>query len=310
MHQAGALLRHTGAIVAVFQAPGWHASCCEERMPDCSHLAPAPAAAWLATLRLRFARDAATTRLVERAHRGPLRVQKPLYPEGPGICHAIMLHPPGGVVGGDQLGIDVVAGAGAHAFLTTPGAAKWYRANGKVSHQRVQLRVEAGAACEWMPQESIFYDAAHVDLHHDVELATGARYIGTEILCFGRRASGERFTGGAVRQHTRIRLAGKLVWWEQGVATPEPAMDSVLGLNGRSVCATLIAVGPPAPPALLAALRALDPALGLTQLKSLLVARYLCDDSETARQALVRVWQHLRPHLLGCAAPLPRIWHT
>ena len=267
---------------------------------------------WLAELRLRFARDTgdATTRLVERAHRGPLRVQKPLYPEGPGICHAIMLHPPGGVVGGDRLEIDIDAGAGAHAFLTTPGAAKWYRANGKVSSQRVTVRVGSAGACEWMPQESIFYDAAQVELNHDVELAAGARYIGSEILCFGRRASGEQFTSGLVRQHTRIRLGGKLVWWEQGAITPGPSMDGLLGLGGRSVCATLIAVGPPVPAALLGTLRALDPALGLTQMKSVLVARYLCDDSETARHALVRLWQHVRPHLLGCAAPMPRIWQT
>ena len=279
-------------------------------MPDCSQPLPTAAAPWLASLRLRFTDDAGTTRLVERSHRGPLRVQKPLYPEGPAICHAIMLHPPGGVVGGDQLFVDIAAGAGTHAFLTTPGAAKWYRANGKVSIQRVAVRVDADGACEWMPQESIFYDAAQVDLHHTVELAAGARYIGSDILCFGRRASHERFTSGAVRQHTSIRLAGKLVWWEQGAIAPGPATAGVLGLGGRTVCATLIAVGPPVSSTLLATLRALDPALGITQMKSVLVARYLCDDSETARLALVRVWQHLRPHLLGCAAPLPRIWQT
>lgn len=278
-------------------------------MPDCSH-PDSTAAPWLATLALRFARDGATTRLVGRTHRGPLRVQKPLYPEGAAICHAIVLHPPGGVVGGDRLDIAVDAGPHAHAFLTTPGAAKWYRANGNVSTQRVMVRVGAGGACEWMPQESIFYDAARVDLHHEVDLAAGARYIGSDILCFGRRASSERFASGAVRQHTRIRLAGKLVWWEQGAITPGPAMDGLLGLRGCTVCATLIAVGAPVPAALLATLRALDPRLGLTQMKSVLVARYLGDDSETARQALVRVWQHLRPHLLGCAAPLPRIWQT
>jgi urease accessory protein len=283
-------------------------------MPDCSHadtdLHPA-AAPWHASLRLRFVDDAGTTRLVERAHSGPLRVQKPLYPEGPAICHAIVIHPPGGVVGGDCLAVAAAAGAGSHAFITTPGAAKWYRANGKLSRQDVRIAAGEGAAFEWMPQETIFFDDANVVLDHEVELAAGARYIGSEILCFGRRASGESFQRGVIRQRTRIRSAGKLVWWEQGVIDGAgPAMHSRFGLGGASVCATLIGVGAPVPASLMAAMRALDPALALSQVKSVFVARYLCDDSETARRIMARVWQALRPHLLGCEAPLPRIWNT
>jgi urease accessory protein len=283
-------------------------------MPDCSHPAPSlhsAAAPWHAKLRLRFADDAGTTRLVERAHSGPLRVQKPLYPEGPGICHAIVIHPPGGVVGGDCLSVDAAAGAGSHAFVTTPGAAKWYRANGRVSCQDVRIAAGAGAAFEWMPQETIFFDEADVVLQHEVELAAGARYIGGEILCFGRRASGESFRSGVIRQRTRIRSAAKLVWWEQGaIDGASPAMRSRFGLNGASVCATLIGVGPPVPANLMAAMRARDPALALSQVKSVFVARHLGDDSETARHTMARVWQALRPHLLGCEAPLPRIWNT
>jgi urease accessory protein len=283
-------------------------------MPDCSHadtdLHPATVP-WHASLRLRFADDAGTTRLVERAHSGPLRVQKPLYPEGPGICHAIVIHPPGGVVGGDCLAVDAAAGAGSHAFITTPGAAKWYRANGKVSRQDVRIAAGEGAAFEWMPQETIFFNDASVVLDHEVELGAAARYIGSEILCFGRRASGESFRSGTIRQRTRVRSAGKLVWWEQGaIDGAGPAMQSRFGLGGASVCATLIGVGAPVPASLMAAMRALDPALGLSQVKSVFVARYLCDDSETARRIMARVWQALRPHLLGCEAPLPRIWNT
>ncbi|MDB5934375.1 MAG: urease accessory protein [Massilia sp.] len=276
-------------------------------MPDCSH--PNPTTAWHASLRLRFAEDAGATRLVERAHEGPLRVQKALYPEGPRICHSIVIHPPGGVVGGDRLSIDASAGAGTHAFITTPGASKWYRANGKVSRQDVRIDAGAGAAFEWLPQETIFFDGANVELHHDVQLEEGARYIGGEILCFGRRASGETFRSGVVRQRTQVRSAGKLVWWEQG-AIDAAGIKSRFGLGGASVCATLIAVGAPVPANLLATMRGLDVALALTQVKSVCVARYLGDDSEAARHAIIKVWQALRPHLLGRAAPLPRIWNT
>jgi len=266
---------------------------------------------WAASLRLRFEDDAGTTRLVERSHSGPLRVQKPLYPEGARICHAIMIHPPGGIVGGDRLAIDAIAGPSAHAFLTSPGAAKWYRANGKISVQEVRIDAAEGAVVEWMPQETIFFNDAQVRMEHSVTLAAGASYIGCEILCFGRSASGERFESGSIAQRTQIRQGGKLLWWEQGrLAGGSAAMGSVQGLGGASVCATLIGVGTPLPGALLAGMRTIDPALAVTQVKSVFVARYLCGDSETARAVMTRAWQALRPHLLGVAAPVPRIWNT
>jgi urease accessory protein len=221
------------------------------------------------------------------------------------------LYPPGGVAGGDSLAISAQIGASAHALITSPGAAKWYRANGKRSQQLVQLEAGAGAAIEWLPQETIFFNDAVVRLDHEVTLAHDARYIGCDILCFGRSASGERFRTGSVSQHTRIRRGGKLLWWEQGTVHGGSAhMDSVFGLQGASVCATLVGVGAPVPSALMAAMRAIDPGLGLTQIKSVFLARYLGRDSETARRAMLGVWQLLRPHLLGCAAPIPRIWNT
>lgn len=288
-------------------------------MPDCTCPEPSTTAPpWHASLRLRFDDDAGTTRLTRREHRGPLRVQKALYPEGARNCHVIVVHPPGGVVGGDRLELDLDLGAGTRVLATTPGAAKWYRANGRhgqhASHQAVRLRVGAGAALEWLPQETIFYDDADVMLEHEVELAPDARYIGSEILCFGRRAAGERFRSGQVRQRTRIRQGGRLVWWEQGAAGPDlpagDAMRSPLGLAGHSVCATLVAVGKPLPAAMLGALRSADPTLGLSQVKNVFVARHLGDDSEAARACLLRVWQALRPHLLDTPARVPRIWHT
>ena len=153
-----------------------------------------------ATLSLGFARDGDTTRLIERTHYGPLRVQKPLYPEGPEVCHAIVVHPPGGVVGGDWLAITARAGERAQALLTSPGAAKWYKANAQVSQQQVALTIEAGATLEWLPQETIFFDAAQIRLQHDVVMAADAGYIGSEILCFGRTAGHYQRHHGAPRR--------------------------------------------------------------------------------------------------------------
>lgn len=279
-------------------------------MPDCTDH-HRPDSALHGSLQLRFADHAGTTRLVDCQHRGPLRVQKALYPEGPRICHAIVLHPPGGVVGGDSLDIAVQAEASSHALLTSPGAAKWYRSNGKLSQQHVRLDAAAGAALEWLPQESIFFNQARVRLEHDITLAHDASYIGCEIQCFGRSASGERFAEGAISQRTRIRRGGKLLWWEQGALHGgSTQMASPFGLHGATVCATLIGVGTPVPALLLASLRASLPAVAFTQIKSVLVARFLGSDSETARRAMLGVWQALRSHLLGCSAAIPRIWNT
>ncbi|KAB8053386.1 urease accessory protein UreD [Janthinobacterium rivuli] len=266
-------------------------------------------------MRLGFALHDGVSRLVERTHSGPLRVQKPLYPEGDGVCHAIIIHPPGGVVGGDQLAVDVTVGEGAHALLTSPGAAKWYRANGHVSGQHLVLRAGRGAAIEWLPQESIFFDQACVRLRHEVELAADAGYIGCDIVCLGRSASGEMFNTGSIGQQVQIRRGGRLLWWEQGeLAGGGALMASPLGLGGHTVCATLIAVGTPVSAAVLAAVREIavpaGAAFGATHMKALVVVRLLCGDSEAARRVMLAAWQLLRPAMLGRDAVVPRIWNT
>lgn len=271
---------------------------------------------WQARLALGFADDAGTTRLVERSHCGPLRVQKPLYPEGQRVCHAIVVHPPGGVAGGDELAITMRAGAGSAALVTTPGAGKWYKANGRHASQNVKIVVEEGASLEWLPQETIVFDAADVSLHTDVTLQAGATYLGGEILCFGRTASGESFRSGALAQRTLIRSEGRLVWFEQGkLAAGSTAMQSPLGLGGKTVCATFLAVGKTVPAALIASLREEiaacgDVAFGVTQLKSVVAARYLGNSSEQAKAVMAMVWRALRPAFTGRDAVVPRIWNT
>lgn len=270
-----------------------------------------PGASWRASLALRYARSGAATRLVQRAHCGPLRVQKALYPEGDGVCHNILLHPPAGIAGGDELHIDINAEAAAHVLLTTPGAAKWYRANGKPAWQRIHIQAGPDARLEWLPQETIFFDDTDAHLLQVVELAPGARYLGCDILCFGRSASGERFARGTVRQQLQVRQAGRLLWWDQGVLHGgSSAMHSPHILGGATVSATFLAVGRAPEAALVAQLRALDPALGVSALKPVLVLRYLGHDAEQARRLMARAWQTLRPQWMERPATELRIWNT
>lgn len=272
----------------------------------------------LATLALDFSSDLSATRLTRREHFGPLLVQKALYPEGPNCCHAIIVHPPGGVVGGDELRMNVNVGDNAQVLLSTPGAAKWYRGNGRISKQHIEIRVNAGAAIEWLPQETILYDQSDVLFHNHIEMSADARYIGSEILCFGRTASGERFTQGRIRQHLSVSVGGKLLWLEQGsLAAGSNTMQGQLGLAGHTVCANLLCVGGPLKRDILGQVRdaclplAADTGrFGATQMKSVISVRYLGDSSEIARKVMLAAWRVLRPALLGRKATELRIWNT
>ena len=274
------------------------------------------ASAWLASLDLGFGRQGERTVLHRRRHEGPLRVQKPLYPEGDAVCHAVLLHPPAGIAGGDQLQMAIEVGAGAAALLTTPGAGKWYRSAGPLAEQRVSLKVDAGGTVEWLPQESIVFDGALARMQTHVDLAPGARFLGMETLCLGRRQSGEQFSRGTLRLATDIRLDGMPLWHERGIIEGgSPLMASPVGLAGHGVCATVLAAGVDIAPETLMGCRAVMPAepaaqSGITAMPQLLVARYLGDSAEAARQWFLGLWQVLRPAVCGRDAVMPRIWNT
>ena len=260
------------------------------------------AASWKAELSLGFERIDGRSVLARKRHDGPLVVQKALYPEGGDVCHAIVVHPPGGIAGGDELRLDIETRSAACALLTTPGAGKWYRSAGPWAAQK--LSFDVAGALEWLPQETIVYDGALADLATEVRLAGDARYIGWEILCLGRSGSGERFTRGTIRLSSRISRDGRLIWLERGrIDGGGKLMQSQAGLGGRTVCATLVAAAPNITPQ-----RA--EGLATTALPGVLVARYLGDSSEEAKHRFARLWAALRPGLLGREAQEPRIWRT
>jgi urease accessory protein len=274
------------------------------------------AAPWRASLELEFERRDAETVMTRRTHTGPLRIQKPLYPEGRQVCHAVVLHPPAGIAGGDELDIAIKVGAGAHALLTTPGAGKWYRSSGQQAAQNVCIKIAAGATAEWLPQESILFSGALANMRTTVELEEGANFIGVEALCLGRRASGERFAHGALSMRTDIDCAGKPLWRERGrLAGDSPLLASPIGLAGFSVSCTVLAAGMDIPSEALAQCRQIEPSetgaqCGVTAMPRLLVGRYLGHSSEAARAWFVDLWRVLRPALTGREAITPRIWAT
>lgn len=267
---------------------------------------------WLARLELVFARRNGSTVLSENSHFGPLRLQRPLYPES-GVCHACILHPPGGVVGGDRLEIHAAVACNAAALLTTPGATKFYRSNGQAAVQQTCLDVAANGCLEWLPQESIVYPGTDAGIRTRIDLAKEAGFVGWEVLCLGLPGCGRPFGDGRLESCFEIRREGRPIFQDRlgvagGLDLKRPA-----GLRGRSVCATFIAVG--GRPEMLPALRqmaASRPALltGITLMGDLLVARCLGDASSEAKAFFQELWAWLRPRLFGRRACPPRIWET
>jgi urease accessory protein len=270
---------------------------------------------WEARLQLAYAVTNDGTRITTRRHVGPLVVQKAFYPEGPAVCHSVVLHPPGGIAGGDRLDIEVDAGEHSKALLTTPGAGKWYRSAGTAAVQRVNLAIRPDASIEWLPQENIVFDGALAYLHLSVNLGSASRYIGWDITCLGRTASEERFTKGCVRNRTEIRQEGRRLWGDYAFITGGGRLlESAVGLAGFPVMGTLLAAGFSPDRDLVDACRAVEPQLparvGVTALPNLLVARYLGASTERARSYFVALWRLIRPAAIGRTACIPRIWST
>jgi urease accessory protein len=269
---------------------------------------------WRAELALEYECRSGRTVLAARRHDGPLVVQKPLYPEGDAVCHGILVHPPGGIVGGDSLALHVRLGANAHTLLTTPGAGKWYRSAGAWAHQHGVFEVGEGACLEWLPQETIVFDGALAALNSEIRLARNARYIGWEIVCLGRSGSGERFRHGECGLHTTLLREDTPLWLERGRIVADGRLaSSMAGLGGRSVCGTLLATIDATDDPMLEDCRQIAGSSGdtaVTRLPGLLVARYLGDSSEAAKRYFIAIWARLRPVIAGRAAVEPRIWRT
>ena len=273
---------------------------------------------WSAALELAFAADGGATRLARRAHRGPFVVQRPFFPEGRDVCHVYLLHPPGGLVGGDELRLDLRVGPAAHTLVTTPAAGKAYRTTGPVARQSHALIVEAGGTLEWLPQETIVYAGASVEIETHVDLAQGARFFGAETLCFGLPARGEPFARGSCRQMFDLRRAGAPILIERGrFEGGAPVQQAVWGLGGATVL-TLIVAAPAPEAAIVEGLRALAAetpggdraAVTVLGEGTALVVRHLGGGAERARAFAQAIWQSVRPALLGRAATAPRIWAT
>ena len=270
-----------------------------------------PQSGWQAELKLQFAQRASKTILASRSQRGPLAIQRPFDPEGE-VCHTYVLHPPGGVVGGDQLQMHFKVDPSAHALLTTPGATKFYRSAGLQAVQAQHFNVSEGCL-EWLPQENIFFPSTHAVLSSEIRLQGAAQYIGWEVHCLGRPAISEAFNQGRVLFKTSLSRDNKPLLLDRLVVNGERDVLSAAGLRGQPVFATLLAT--PADMDLLELVRPLCEeaemgTAGATLLNGVLVVRYLGSSTAQAHRLFRAIWQVIRPAITGRAATPPRIWNT
>lgn len=206
------------------------------------------ARSWPASLALGFARRGDKTVVARARHTGPLRIQRPFYPEGD-CAHVYLLHPPGGLVVGDELSISLAAQAGAAALLTTPSAGKVYSLDslpestaGCGQTQSVVMEIASGGHLEWLPQETIVFNGANARLHTRLTAAPGASFALWDIVCLGRPACHEAFTSGRVQQDLEIWVGGVPRLIERNrISGGDSLLQRPWGLNGAGSFGTLAA---------------------------------------------------------------------
>ena len=272
---------------------------------------------WHASLQLDYTLEGTRT-VARHAHNGPLRILQSLYPEGDAVCHNVLAHPPGGLVGGDTLDITATVGPGAHGLVTTPGATRFYRSTGERALQRTHLTLAEGARLEWLPLEALCYNACNAENHLTLNLAPGAECMGWDVTALGLPHAGQPFETGRFVQH--IEAPG--LWLERGVidAADHRLLESPLGLAGHRCMASLFFVtGRPLDRArrdtALDAARAvmdahaLKASAGATSPNGqVLVVRALAPQVEPAMQLLQQVRAAWRAALWQLCAEPPRIW--
>ena len=276
-----------------------------------------PPAAWKARLDVSFQRRGDQT-CSTYTHEGPLRVLQALYPEGPGICHHVLVHPPGGLVGGDQIDIGVRVGSGAHAFVTTPGATRFYRSTGATATQQVRVELASGARLEWLPLETIAYGDCQARNLWRASMAPDAQLMAWEVLALGLPQSGQPYTSGRYLQHFEIEG----VWLDRGWIDGADArlMDGPVGLQGHRCLGTLVLAGGSdldserLAQSLSEAREVAIPAgawLGVTSPHPrLVVARVLAHQTEPAMTVLQGIWARWRSSQWGLAPTASRMWRV
>ncbi len=267
---------------------------------------------WIAELELRFSKSKSKTFLSTRKHIGPLTIQRPFYPEGD-LCHLYLLHPPGGIVGGDQLSIEVNTDSNSSALLTTPGATKVYRTSDhKHSTINQNFIVAEDSSFEWLPMETIVFPGANSQFSSKLLLSGNARIAAWEVYCLGRPAINESFDFGSLNFSLELWRDGMPILLDK-LMIDKTELESVVGLRGFPVFGTFIISK--TNKKVLETVRTMmietdSCVTGVTQIEDIIIVRSLAKKTYLAQDLFKKIWQTVRPLVFEREASIPRIWAT
>ncbi|SUZ54047.1 uncharacterized protein METZ01_LOCUS6901 [marine metagenome] len=267
---------------------------------------------WIAELELRFSKSKSKTFLSTRKHIGPLTIQRPFYPEGD-LCHLYLLHPPGGIVGGDQLSIEVNTDSNSSSLLTTPGATKVYRTSDhKHSTINQNFIVAEDSSFEWLPMETIVFPGANSQFSSKLLLSGNARIAAWEVYCLGRPAINESFDFGSLNFSLELWRDGMPILLDK-LMIDKTELESVVGLRGFPVFGTFIISK--TNKKVLETVRTMmietdSCVTGVTQIEDIIIVRSLAKKTYLMQDLFKNIWQTIRPLVFNREATIPRIWAT
>lgn len=268
---------------------------------------------WQGSVQLDYGFQNDQTHVLSAYSKAPFKVQRPFYPESDSICHSVLVHTAGGMVGGDRLSIDLTLNPQTHALITTSAAGKVYRSPGESCHQGITIEIDANAICEWVPQETILFEGAKFHQSLQVNLAPHAIWMGMEFFRFGRTARGEQFRMGDWRSHAQVYQHGRPLWIDRSVFTGE-MRDSPTTLGDAAVMGTLVVLGQSFEKDAIAQIRhtcfpkSTSAQLGMSRLQQGIICRYLGQSTAEGRDAFLKIWENLRQIYAGRGICIPRVW--
>ncbi len=281
---------------------------------------------WQASLDIEAKRQGPRTIIARARHEGPLRIQRPFFPEAQDLPHLYLLHPPGGLVCGDKLKVNISSLDGAKLLITTPSAGKIYRTDqhGHTQEQVIHLDCTNNGHLEWLPQENIIYDGANGEQILELQTTPDSRFAIWDITVMGRPASAIPFIRGRFEQYLKV-LCDALPYFQERVELSDagPCFTSAWGLNGYSVYGSMLIGYTDQAQSLLEGLRehlqqipapssswARDLDWSVTRRDRMIILRALAAQSEPMKVLFCNAWKFLRPRILHVDACPPRIWST